>query len=465
MTRGLNGENSILLGKGMRSDPLTKTAYRYLKLSEEDANHILLLGPSGFGKTTVMKALAQEIYLNTKWGRDREPPLIIIFERKYDRGKAQLLKKVYYELLARWGESGLAARLTQLSDIKLYINLLEHPAFSGKVGLMGDFALSWENLLAYQYLDKHHTLFGHFGMRPLALPHRRFVFNPTRQLNHIALDSGPLTEVIATFIKYSRLDFEDIAKILSMNTNTIYAQLIKEAWDNLRVRDPDGVVLRAKRIYEEMLEFLEVEKGKRKPSISLWGVKSTMQYLKSNKVFGRDSRGKDLLDMIDNDKINVIDFSQNSLLTEEEKKIIFKKVVEWALNEYAKKKETAVFIFADEVQNYLDDRWGKRIVKKLFREGRSNQVNLIVATQYLHSLPSEMAYGASHIAVVGMLASADDYNLIRKIVGDFDIKYERVVASTAAEAAVLKKKHRGKGWFIWDKMFTERIHFRPSQTL
>lgn len=462
-TENWSGENKIFIGKGVRT--FNGTLHRYLTLREDDANHMLFLGPSGFQKTTTMKAFLQEIYLNTRWGRNLEPPLIIVFERKYDRAKAQLVKKTFYELLRRWGESGLSARYSQVKELKLYISMLQHPAFEGQIGLMGDFALAWENILGFLMYDKHHTYFSQFGIKPLAFPIRRFVFNPTRQLNHIAFDSGPETEVIATFIKYDRLEFSDIARILSINVNTIYAQLVKEAWDNLRIRDPDEVINRAKQIYEEMLEFLEVEPGKRKPSMSLWGVKSVMQYLKSNRIFGRKTKGKDLLDLIDNDKINVIDFSQNSQLTEEEKNIIFKKVIEYVTEDYIKKKETAVFIVGDEIHNYLATRWGKRIIGKLFREGRSNQVNLLIATQYLHNLPDEIVYGASHIAILGTLASADDYYLLKKVVPDFDVKFERLVASSPAEVELLKRKERGKGYFIYNKFFTERIHFRPSQTL
>ena len=210
-----------------------------------------------------------------------------------------------------------------------------------------------------------------------------------------------------------------------------------------------------------MMELLEVEN--KKPPTSLWGVYNVAKSLK--KIRWLKGTGKDLFDLIDNTKINVIDFSQNSDLTESAKNILFKKVVEWALKEYVKKKETAVFIAGDEIQNYLRSRWGKNMVAKLFREGRSNQINFLVATQYLHSLPSEIVYGASHIAILGTLASADDYSLLKKVVPDFDIHFEKIVATSPAEVEDLKKKYRGRGYFIYNKFLTERIHFRPSQTL
>ncbi|MFA4647867.1 hypothetical protein P8X24_11595 [Pyrococcus kukulkanii] len=410
-----------------------------------------------------MKAFLQEIYLNTRWGRNQEPPLIIIFERKYDRAKAQLVRKAYYELIKTRGEKWLSEKISpdQLITFKIYIQMLESPGLEGQIGLMGDFALGWENILGWLKYDEHHTLFSNFGISSMAFPTRRFVFNPTRELNHIAMDSGPETEVVSTFIRYERLDFEDIVKVVNINPNTIYAQIIKTAWDEEKVRDPDELSIEAKRIYDEMLEFLEVEN--KKPPTSLWGVYNVSKSLK--KIRWLKVKGEDLFSHIDNTKINIIDFSQNSDLTESAKNIIFKKVIEWVLKEYVQEKETAVFIAGDEIQNYLRTHWGRNIIAKLFREGRSNQVNFFVATQYLHSLPSEIVYGASHIAILGTLASADDYALLKKVVPDFDIKFERIVAKSPEEVEFLKRKERGKGYFIYNKFFTERIHFRPSQTL
>ncbi|RLG49925.1 MAG: hypothetical protein DRN90_00555 [Thermoproteota archaeon] len=451
--------NEIYLGRGVKS--VNGTLDRWLKINEDDANHMLFLGPSGFQKTTTMKALLQEIWLNTRWGRNQEPPLVIIFERKYDRAKAQLVKRTFYELLRERGEGWLRARLSQFTEFNLYIQMLESPAYEGVIGLMGDFALGWENILGWLKYDKQHTLFSIFGIEPMAFPTRRFVFNPTRDPHHIALDSGPETDVTATFIRYERLDFEDLVKVVNINPNTIYAQIIKTAWDEEKVRDPDELTVEAKRIYNEMLEFLEVEN--KKPPTSLWGTYNVAKSLK--KVTWLKAKGEDLFDTIDNTKINVIDFSQNSDLTESAKNIIFKKVIEWVLKKYVQEKETAVFIAGDEIQNYLRSHWGRNTVAKLFREGRSNQVNFLVATQYLHSLPAEIVYGASHIAILGTLASADDYNLLKKVVPDFDVNFERIVATSLEEVEILKKKNRGKGYFIYNKFFTERIHFRPSQTL
>lgn len=453
--------NEIYLGRGVKSDEYRHTLDRWLKINDDDANHVLFLGPSGFQKFTTMKALLQEIWLNTRWGRNQEPPLIIVFERKYDRAKAQLVKRTFYQLLRERGEGWLRAKTEQFAELKVYIQMLESPGLEGQIGLMGDFALGWENILGWLKYDKQHTLFSLFGIKPQAFPIRRFVFNPTRDINHIGFDSGPETEVVATFIRYERLEFEDVAKVVNINPNTIYAQIIKSAWDEEKVRDPDELVFEAKRIYKEMLEFLEA--GNKKPPTSLWGVYNVAKSLK--KVRWLKKSGEDLFDKLDNTKINVIDFSQNSAITENAKNIIFKKVVEWVLNEYVQEKETAVFIAGDEIQNYLRNRWGREIISKLFREGRSNQINFLVATQYLHSLPAEIVYGASHIAILGTLASADDYALLKKVVPDFDVSFERIVASSPAEVEELKRKYRGRGYFIYNKFFTERIHFRPSQTL
>ncbi|ALM74846.1 helicase HerA domain-containing protein [Thermococcus barophilus] len=414
ITKGRLGE--IYIGRGTKSiyDATHggKTLDRWLKIDPEDANHILFLGPSGFQKTTTMKAFLQEIWLNTRWGRENEPPLIIIFERKYDRSKAQLVKETFWELLDKRGEDWLRKNLENYVDWIIYIQMLENPGHAGEVGLMGDFALGWENILAYRKYDGKRMLASIFDIHPQRFPIRRFVFNPTREVKHIAIDSGPETEVIPTFLHYDRLSFEDIAKLININPNTIYAQLVRTAWDDEKIRDPDRLILETKRIYNEMLQILEIDN--QKPPTTLWGVYNVAKNLKKIKILQKPSKGPDLLDQINNDKINVIDFSQNSDLTERQKMIIFKKVVEWALNEWPKKKDTAVFIAGDEIHNYLRSRWGMEIISKLFREGRSNQVNFFVATQYLHSLPSEIVYGASHIAILGTLASADDYALLKK---------------------------------------------------
>lgn len=457
-------ENVILVAKANQVDE-TGTTYRYIRLSEEDANHVTFLGPSGFRKTTAMKAWLQEIYLKTAWGREKEKPLIVVFEAKHDGGKAQLVKQVFYQLLREKGESWLIERLglEHYKALKLYMQLLSAPGLAGQVGLMGDFALGWGNILGLQRVDSRNTELSNFGLKPLALPIRRFVFNPTRALNHIALDSGPGAEVVAAKIKYSRLDFSDLVKLLNLSPTTIYAGVIKEAWDNLRIRDPDDVLHRAKEIYQEMLEFLEIQSS-RSNMRSLWGVKAAMERLKSNPLFVQGTV-KDLLDLLDNDKINVIDFSANSSLSMEEKKLVFRKVIEYLKEEYPQKRETAIFIAGDEIQRYLDDHSGRKLISSLFREGRSTGINFFAATQYLHSLPSELVYGAAHVAILGFLTSADDRRLLEKLVPDFGLKYRQPLAKTPGDVERLKREFKGRGYLVTNKMFTERVQFRPSQTL
>jgi len=460
-------KNKILVAKGNKVDPNTGSTYRYIELKEDEANHFVLLGLSGFRKTTTMKAILQEVYLKTRWGRNREKPLIVIFEAKYDRAKAQNVKQVFYKLLREKGDSWVVAHYPQYKELKLYISLLSNPGLAGKVGLMGDFALGWGNILGLQKIDSRNTELSNFGLQPMPFPVRRFVFNPSRALNHIALDSGAAAEVVATFLRYDRLNFYDLIKLLNLNPATIYATIIKEAWDNLGLRDPDDVIVRAKEIYNEMLEFLEIES--KRPNISLWGVKANMERLKSNPLF-RGSRlervkVKDLLDLIDNDKINIIDFSQNSSLTDDEKKLVFRKVIEYLRDEYPHKKETAIFIAGDEIQRYIDDKAGKKVMSSLFREGRSNQINFLAATQYLHSLPHELVYGATHILILGTLASVDDYNILKRLVADFDVKFNRVVASSPSEVERLRAAFKGRGYLVTNKFFTERVLFRPSQSL
>jgi len=457
-------ENVILVARANQVDE-NGTTYRYIRLSDEDANHVTFLGPSGFRKTTAMKGFIQEIWLKTAWGRDSERPLIIVFEAKYDKAKAQEVRRVFYQLLREKGEAWLAERLgpEAFAAFKLYVQMLSSPGLAGQVGLLGDFALGWPNILGLQRIDARNTELSNFGLRPQAFPIRRFVFNPTRDLHHIALDSGPGAEVVAAKIKYSRLDFSDLVKLLNISPTTIYAGVIKEAWDNLRLRSPSDVIHRAREIYEEMLEFLGIESNR--PNMSLWGVKASMERLKSNPLFVEDGKVKDLLDRLDNDKINVIDFSANSRLTIEEKKLIFRKVIEYLKEEYPQRKETAVFVVGDEIQRYLDDHTGRKLISSVFREGRSVQINFFSATQYLHSLPSELAFGAAHIAILGFLSSADDVRLLKKLIPDFELKYRQPLARTPAEVERLRKELRGRGYLITNKMLTERVQFRPSQTL
>lgn len=458
-------ENVILVARATQVDE-SGTTKRYLKLSDADPNHITFLGPSGFRKTTAMKAFIQEVWLKTAWGRDSEKPLIIVFEAKYDKAKAQEVRRVFYQLLREKGEAWLAERLSPetFAAFALYAEMLTAPGMAGRVGLMGDFALGWPNILGLQKIDARNTELSNFGLKAEAFPIRRFVFNPTRELHHIAYDSGPGTEIIATNIKYSRLNFSDLVRLLNLSPTAIYSGVIREAWDNLRLRNPNDVIHRAKEIYEDMLEFLEV--GNVKPNMSLWGVKASMERLKSNSLFVEDNgKVKDLLDRIDNDKINVIDFSANSRLTIEEKKLIFRKVVEYLRDEYSQIKETAVFIVGDEIQRYLDDHSGRKLISSIFREGRSVQINFFSATQYLHSLPSELVYGAAHVAILGFLTSADDVRLLRKLIPDFELKYRQPLARSPAEVEKLRKELRGRGYLITNKMLTERVQFRPSQTL
>jgi hypothetical protein len=128
-------KNVILVAKANQVDE-TGTTKRYLELSEEDANHVTFLGPSGFRKTTAMKAWLQEIWLKTTWGREKEKPLIVIFEAKHDRAKAQKVKQVFYQLLREKGESWLIERLgsEHYRSFKLYMQLLSAPGLAGQVG-------------------------------------------------------------------------------------------------------------------------------------------------------------------------------------------------------------------------------------------------------------------------------------------------------------------------------------------
>ncbi|WP_324734936.1 hypothetical protein VFC49_06970 [Thermococcus sp. SY098] len=461
-----NIEQRIFIGHGNTKEE-EEGVKRHLILKPDEATHMLILGPSGFWKTAFMRALIQELW-HTTWGQHNEKPLILVFERKYDKSKAILVRETFYELLDKYSEAGLEKRLPNYKDFLVYIYLLEHSGQkilvgneerTVRVGLMGDFALAWPNILGLKKRSKGNTLLGHFGLKPEAYPMRRIVFNPTRDLKDIALDSGPTAEVTTGYLRYKHLNYREVARFTTIPLSSIYGREIEERWDYRRMRDPDEVIRDA---YIELIQ----KAGKDAKKSTYMGVKSVMTLLKRSKILIKnDDKRQDIFQIIDNDKINVIDFSQNSQLTEKEELLIFKKVIDYAIDEFARKRDTAVFVFVDEVQNYLRDKWGWYAVNKLFREGRSNQVALITATQYLHRLPHDLVYGATHIAIMGALASKTDFQILNNLIEDFDEKYEKIVARSPLELEKLKKKYRGRGYFSYNKFYTERIFFRPSQTL
>lgn len=82
----------------------------------------------------------------------------------------------------------------------------------------------------------------------------------------------------------------------------------------------------------------------------------------------------------------------------------------------------------------------------------------------MYGLPAFLIYGAAHIGIIGRIASADDELLLRKVIRDFHrIKNPKV--KSFREYKDVKPWLKGRGWFSFDKMYTERIYFRPPQSL
>ncbi|MBA2868886.1 ATP-binding protein [Methanococcus maripaludis] len=447
----------INLGIG-RADPTKRfgeRTKRTLDLKNDEANHITLLGKSGYGKTTIMRGMIEEIY--SSYSDAGIPPIIIVIERKVDTSKPKKVVEIYHE------ES------ENLSSAKAYRkygegiwNYLEHYVKEIekdkelKYGLMGDFAIGFPNILGkYTKMasDETKSLLGRHGLSPAAYPARRFVFRPRRGLENIAFDNGPLTEVINSKLAYPDLAFEIIADMNNLGEQTRYSAILKNIWDISKIRDPKEVLLITERS----------ENPNSGPSQTYLRIEETMNRLKTDVLFTGDIDNS-FLTKLTNKKINILDFSQNSELETYEECLIFKLVVQNAIN-VAIKYRIPVFFVVDEVQNFMKDKNGKWAIDKILREGRSLCINLICATQYTDNLPKDILIGSSHIGIMGKLASNTDTKTLEKLIPDFRDVVDFDEPGSLSEWENMKRKLRFRGYFSYNKDYTEHIEYRQPQSL
>ncbi|MFA4700147.1 DEAD/DEAH box helicase family protein [Pyrococcus kukulkanii] len=418
---------------------------RYIELKENEANHITFLGPSGSGKTTVMRALAEEIF-------EKVPgALVIVVEQKFDKNKVKDLNDFIKKVARVKGRDYVKEKYGEV------LNYLIKVANDGiKYGKMGDFAFGWPNypfsIIPASENDKHSILSYH-GLHPKKFPVKRIVFRPVRDIDAIERDNN--CEVVEGKIRYKDIDFSFIEKIAQINRNTIYGRIIRQAWDLEGLRDP--------KLLENFAEEWErkYRPNSNSPSTTYLSIMEVAELLKKDRLLNKD---KDFTSELTTDKIIVIDFSANSELYGEEEAWIIKHLVDYIVTKFVRFKNTPVFMFFDEIQNILQYHYGRLAIEKLHREGRSNWVNIIAGTQYMYGLPAFLVYGAAHIGIVGRIASADDEALLSKVIKDFHrIKEPR--AKTFDDYRKLKPQLKGRGWFSFDKMYTERMYFRPPQSL
>ncbi|MBP2202170.1 Cdc6-like AAA superfamily ATPase [Methanococcus voltae] len=454
---------NIYLGQGssntrVRVGDRTK---RFLNIKGNEANHIELLGASGFGKTTCLRGLAEEAFIKCK--QNRETALIIVFERKYDVNKIKTYYEIFnYEKVNNTSQGRIYKKYGNANweYVKKYLSLASKDK-KGQLGKIGDFAFSYPNLFGMyakhnprQKGGKGNSLLGQQGLKPTVFPTRRIVFRPTRSLEHIKIDNGFYScTVKEANIAYKHLPFNHIAALAAVNEGTLNGSRLKNLWniqDNL-CRNPEKI----------LIEALSMENNSGKPSQTYYRIEEAMNRLIYDKLFQEQDN---LFKNLTTDAINVIDFSQNSNLESKEENLIFRLIVEFAIN-VATKKNVKVFFILDEVQNFLQDSNGKWATDKILREGRSACINLISGTQYMNSLPKSLVMGSTHIGVVGRLGSMEDKNMLQKMIPDFNSKIEVAEPDSYGEYFESKRQLKGKGYFSFDKMFTERIEYRQPQSI
>lgn len=423
---------------------------RTLDLKTEEANHMLFLGGSGFGKTTVMRALIESIwsaYLNKGIA-----PIIFVFERKIDVSKAEKIKEIYYKESQKYSKEMLYKKYGKNTwdYIIKYVELMNK--YPHLYGSPGDFAMGMPNILGkYTKWAGNNTILGYFGLSPYAFPVNRFVFRPRRRLNNIKIDNGWKTEVIEAKIKYSSIDFSFIEKLTHVGSGALHGERLRKIWNIEKIRDPDKVL-------EKALEWDNPEK----PSRTYSRIEETMDRLKKDPLFSKD---ESFFKYVSNKRINVIDFSQNSDLTTEEENLIFKMIVDMAVKS-AFKLKIPIFFFVDEIQHFANNPVGLSAINKIYREGRSMGINLIGATQYMAGLNKSLIEGCTHIGIVGKIASPEDLKLLKKMIpgiDEDDIGMEE--SFSIDEYQKMKQKNKFRGYFAYDKQYVERIAYRHPQSL
>jgi len=448
----------VLINLGIGNRDLQKKhgekTKRTLDLKNDEANHITLLGKSGYGKTTIMRGMIEEIY--SSYSEAGTPPIIIVIERKVDTSKPKKVIEIYHEESEKLSEGHIYKKYGEgiWNYIEHYVKEIENDK-QLRYGLMGDFALGFPNILGKYTkagMDDYKTLLGRHGLSPAAYPARRFVFRSRRNTEHIAFDNGPMTEVIDSKLAYLDIPFEILADMNNLGEQTRYYAVLKNIWDIQKVREPRDVL--------NIAAGYENNSG---PSQTYLRIDETMNRLKTDVLFTSEIKDS-FLKQITNKRINILDFSQNSELDSDEECLIFKLVVQHAIN-VAIKYRIPVFFVVDEVQNFMSNKNGKWAIDKILREGRSLCINLICATQYTDNLPKDILIGSSHIGIMGKLASNTDTKTLEKLIPDFKDVVDFDEPGSLSEYENLKRKLRFRGYFSYNKDFTEHIEYRQPQSL
>ena len=427
---------------------------RHLTLKTDEANHIGLIGPSGFGKTTVMRGLVESIWAS--FSNCGITPIIIVFERKTDISKSEKIRDIYRKESAIYDTPFLFKKYGQnnWNYIKYYVDMMmKNPL---KLGAMGDFTFGFPNVLGKYFKSRgDHTILGDFGLMPRAFPVRRFVFRPRRELDFIKIDNGWKTDVVDAKIAYENIPYQLLEKISSIQGGTVYGRNLYVLWETKKIRNPDKV----------LEEALKLEKNPEKPGMTYLSIQTIMDRIKHDKLFTED-KTQDFTRFITNKMINVIDFSRNSELSPFEEMVILNRIVDKAIS-LAVKYRIPVFFVIDEIQNIMLDPLGRESINKILREGRSLGVTLIYATQYFHGIKDKnlLINGTTHIGIVGRIASEADYKTLKAIAPDIDEDLLLVECYNIDDFEKLKNKGRFKGYFIYGKAFTEYLKYRPPQSL
>ncbi len=441
---------------GLRLDDGSR-APQFLPYRTGFASHILFLGRSGYGKTSIMRALAEAFY--DYFYMNGRKALIIVIEAKYDKPKVQKLKEFRNYVIDHFGYDYLQENYPWLESY-----LQEYHKKRPLLGKIGDFAFGWPNVEGMMTkVDSNHNQFQRHRLQPAIYPSTRIVFRPTRDLSLIAKDNGMKVQVVEGKLSYDRLEVKDLIKFMYVNTQTNYMRLLDIYWGQKRIRDPDRFlkeVIRNEYPPRPGETVEDVLKNSRDRTIA--NLRTLMTKLKSDRLFTNDPK-EEFVRKLTPDRINVIDFSANSHLSEEEEAVIFHNLVSYVTDEFLLKWDIPVIIIADEIQNLARHTLGLLAINKIYREGRSLEISLISGTQYLSGLSKDLVRGATHIGIVGRLASEKDAELLEEIL---DERFDNGRKPRSLEELFrIRKARRGKGKFSIDCEYTFSIEYRVPKTL
>lgn len=448
----------------------------YLPLKVGEANHIFILGKTGYGKTSFMKALAEALWeYYHEQGRE---VLIVIFERKYDYSKFQRLQAFWKKRVEDFGEKE-ATRIHPY--LATYFGAMEeHPQLKKQLGFPGDFAMGIPNYVLMDALitKKPYPIdvFTWHGLQLKSFETRRIVFRPTRPPEAIKLDNGGKpVEVAVGRVHLRDISFEMLARKFDIPKGTAYGRILRKYWKVYHIHDPDEILRRVK-AEERSMRDSTFESLK---SI-LDEIRADPLYLKGSVLkpkaeqIARTGNGiydepKPFTDYLTTKAINIIDFSDNSDLDLEEQRLIM--YLLWQkIKLIAGRKRVDVWIFFDEIQDLIGTAgeasrhnlaW--KAIEEIYRKGRSLSVNVVAGTQYLYKLPMSLIMGAAHIAMIGALASPKDLDILRVAIMDGE-RLRIPVEHDSFEEFLKRRKKKGRGWFSFDREFTVKMYFRPNQS-